>query len=713
MRPQRIYLVVVYMTLQLLLFAVWVAGTSPVLCFVVSAVLLQRVVKLRRTRPSVLSNTMQVGLYLVAVAYLMVGLLLGRAGLMPYVEFVLLVAVVCHLGHGKRGGSMFALLCQLLVILLLQNVGHHYTQHAIALLFALPLLVLQLLALCIVESQYKQFMSGVRNRMSHGVGGTRSERQTARLDHSFTAMSAQVLGAFLVVVGVIHLALPRPESPQEGVAQPIDSSPKTTFKDQRHGRQKLPFQMDVSSFSDPAPNKFVASVRLRKNGQRYRAKGVDLYWKLVTYDRFDGRIWGVERDYRQLSDGMDGKQDQQVTLLASPPGEPVRQIVRVVQLQPPGLLVLDRPTSVDRDLVWVSKGGALFDFAEGAVSGRLREIRARSHLLPLRPLPGERARHSDKRYTALPARYAKVLELARRQTRGLGSDSARVRAVTSYLRQNYMYSRKFSDPGGDPVSGFLFVTREGHCELFASAMVVMLRSIGMPSRVVGGFMGGTWEELGAYYLIRRRDMHAWVEVYFEQTGWVRFDPTPAAAAVRAALSAQKLEASTKEVGEVLGESESQQWGWVRRMLLMDSETRSKFLEYLPTLAGFALLLGGLTLLAGVWSFARWWERRPGWGGRSGRNGSEPLPAPEVPFYLRTLDVLGRVGLVREASETTRELGRRVFARSVAAAEIYDQLAGHYQQVRFGGRRLEQAEQAGLESLVDQMAFELNGHSDQG
>src|SRR5438270_3435868 len=84
-------------------------------------------------------------------------------------------------------------------------------------------------------------------------------------------------------------------------------------------------------------------------------------------------------------------------------------------------------------------------------------------------------------------------------------------------------------PGGDPLAHFLFESRAGHCEYFASAMAVMLRTVRIPTREVNGFLPGEFNDLAGDYIVRASDAHSWVEVYFPGTGWVTFDPTPAAA----------------------------------------------------------------------------------------------------------------------------------------------------------------------------------------
>ena len=99
----------------------------------------------------------------------------------------------------------------------------------------------------------------------------------------------------------------------------------------------------------------------------------------------------------------------------------------------------------------------------------------------------------------------------------------------SYLRRNFRYTLKLTGtPGRDPLAHFLFETRAGHCEYFASAMAVMLRAIGIPSREVNGFLPGEYNDLGGDYIVRASDAHSWVEAYFPGSGWITFDPTPPA-----------------------------------------------------------------------------------------------------------------------------------------------------------------------------------------
>jgi protein-glutamine gamma-glutamyltransferase len=100
-------------------------------------------------------------------------------------------------------------------------------------------------------------------------------------------------------------------------------------------------------------------------------------------------------------------------------------------------------------------------------------------------------------------------------------------AIRNYLRGNFGYTldARQIDPS-DPLGSFLFDIKKGYCEYFASAMAVMLRTLGIPARMVNGFQTGSYNRFGKDFVVRARDAHSWVEVYFPGYGWIPFDPTP-------------------------------------------------------------------------------------------------------------------------------------------------------------------------------------------
>lgn len=103
----------------------------------------------------------------------------------------------------------------------------------------------------------------------------------------------------------------------------------------------------------------------------------------------------------------------------------------------------------------------------------------------------------------------------------------KARAIERWLRTSIQYNESIPAPprGSDPIEWFLFETREGYCNYYATAMVLMLRAQGVPARMAAGFAMGTWDQDRRAYLVRERDAHTWVEVYFPGYGWVEFEPT--------------------------------------------------------------------------------------------------------------------------------------------------------------------------------------------
>jgi hypothetical protein len=134
-------------------------------------------------------------------------------------------------------------------------------------------------------------------------------------------------------------------------------------------------------------------------------------------------------------------------------------------------------------------------------------------------------------YLQLPTQLdPRIPELARQITANARTPYDKAQALETYLRTRFTYTLNLSGkPGDDPLPHFLFETRAGHCEYFASSMAVMLRTLGIPSREVNGFLPGEYNDLGGDYIVRASDAHSWVEVYFPGpgNGWVVFDPTPA------------------------------------------------------------------------------------------------------------------------------------------------------------------------------------------
>ncbi|NWF99308.1 MAG: DUF3488 domain-containing protein [Nitrospirae bacterium] len=134
----------------------------------------------------------------------------------------------------------------------------------------------------------------------------------------------------------------------------------------------------------------------------------------------------------------------------------------------------------------------------------------------------------EKKYIQLPEGMGRISELARNITKGKTRTLDKVIAIEKHLKERYTYTLTVQKPprGVNPIEDFLFRTKKGYCEHYATAMVLMLRSIGVPSRIVTGFYGGEINSYGGYLIVRQSNAHSWVEAVIDNK-WQRFDPTPA------------------------------------------------------------------------------------------------------------------------------------------------------------------------------------------
>lgn len=121
----------------------------------------------------------------------------------------------------------------------------------------------------------------------------------------------------------------------------------------------------------------------------------------------------------------------------------------------------------------------------------------------------------------------RVRQLAHDITLAAQTPYDKARAIENWLRTNITYNESIPAPprGSDPIDWFLFDTQQGYCNYYATAMVMMLRSQGVPARMAAGFAQGTWDSEREAFLVRERDAHTWVEVYFPGYGWFEFEPT--------------------------------------------------------------------------------------------------------------------------------------------------------------------------------------------
>ena len=252
---------------------------------------------------------------------------------------------------------------------------------------------------------------------------------------------------------------------------------------------------------------------------RGRIEADEVRLRATAFDLLDTGVWKPQRRHVEWIGG-----GGQITWLEGRP----RGLERAAQLEiellrPEGYLFLPQGSVAVRSPYRLG-----LDRAGGAVVSR-RVRRPVTYTVWLVPGSHRSWEAPDARDLFVPRRRAALEGLARQIVGDLQGRAASARAVERYLRTNFRYSLR--GPGrfsSDPVSEFLFRRREGHCELFAGSMVLLLRSIGIPARMVAGYCGGTVSPSGAVLHVRQANAHAWVEAWLgPDAGWRTFDPTPA------------------------------------------------------------------------------------------------------------------------------------------------------------------------------------------
>ncbi len=279
----------------------------------------------------------------------------------------------------------------------------------------------------------------------------------------------------------------------------------------------------------------------------------ELYWRaFVLTNTFDGRVWGRPDDIRSV-------------------------------LLPEAYQALDEPLEYEVTLQphnkrWLLSLGLPRDAPPGT---RLRGAHELESRRPLRQSFTYRLQSHLRYHTAplqaeqlvplltLPALDPRLVALTDRW-RKLGEPEKIIQSALHLFReQGFRYTLSPPELGADPITDFLFRTKSGYCEHYAAAFVTLMRSAGVPSRIVVGYLGGEINPIGDYMIVRNSDAHAWAEVWLPGRGWTRIDPTAAVAPERVELGLNALLGLAnlgREIGTLSREEIERviQPGWLRK-----------------------------------------------------------------------------------------------------------------------------------------------------
>jgi hypothetical protein len=431
----------------------------------------------------------------------------------------------------------------------------------------------------------------------------------------------------------------------------------------------------------------------------------------TAFDIYDGHAWGrSQHELRSAEHSPEGVDSYALFRAADPARdrvisfdlEPIEPPVlflppRAVALRvkPQNQILLGEPLSLQRgpedDLRYT-----------GSDSRGLRYdvyLAGEKELLVQTMSPADRNRY----LTLPPGLPPRIGELAHTWTDDIATNDGKAHAIEEHLRKDFGYDLH-SPSGGkpQPVDDFLFVSKRGHCEFFSTAMAVMLRSVGIPSRNVTGFVGGTWNRFGKYYAVREGDAHSWVEAYIDDPthpAWQTFDPTPPSGA-----QPEEREGTWAYMRDLV-EALSQKWNnYVvgydlrKQVRIFDELTRSyeRFRSRagvdrgpLDKLTRGPVVAGGLLVLVALGYFV--WRRRR----RAGKRApDEPRKVPDARVesaaaLYRTLEAaLQSLGITRAPSTPPLRHAEDLCLRKHPLGDEVIALTTVYLEARFGSVSLD-------------------------
>ena len=583
-------------------------------------------------------------------------------------------------------------------------------------------------------------MKNVPTALNSAMGGDRSEPYFGLIDMPFVFSTARVAATTLTLGGLIFLAMPRRSS--MGSAQNTGTMGKhlSGFDD----------EIQLGQLGEILENDSpVMSIEMvDRDGTRLRPDpSIEYRWRGVSMDRYETRRW-----YRPHF------KPNGYTLGLTERWHESRVIRQLIKLEP-----TDSPVLFGlRPILDADAADKRFQPELNELDGSLFRTDSRAVSLDYSvdssdrfDLPQSGEAYPSRTYLAklldMPeALKAKLRPIALAKVEGLAEDDlkGRVAALEAYLRESgeFRYSLQMeNDNSIDPVEDFVLNRKSGHCEYFASALALMLRSIDIPSRMINGFKGGDYNAMAGITTVRQKHAHSWVEALVGRTSgmdplpiWMTLDPTPA----------DQRNASIAQVGGMASNfyqlTDFIRYVWVFYIVGFNSERQDRFL-YGPIRAllkeaqhGFAIIGENIrkwlhfpdmqsffsvrgffvSFVALLWLVGI--ARLLVWGvGKVVRriSGSRVDNSPAmvgIQFYRRLLQLLGEYGLERPPAETPREFARRAAiylaghgSGTEAVADVPPLVVDAFYRIRFGEHTIREDDFDHVTARLDALDLKLH------
>jgi len=434
---------------------------------------------------------------------------------------------------------------------------------------------------------------------------------------------------------------------------------------------------------------------------------LEVRWRGAALSRFDGRRWDNPFSGPDLELPVEHgvlMVNRRYYRAATRPGRTIVYTVHLNDIAPDTLFIAGTAQTISINLltVWLTRSGSFTVKPKGGAGGLSYGVYSflEDENAEVQTTPDPLSPRTREQLLQLPPIDPRIPRLAREMTAGASEETEKASLLEHRLRHDYGYTLDLLPKEvPDPLANFLFDRKKGHCEYFASAMAVMLRTLGIPSRVVTGFQSGVYNPITRLQVVRASDAHSWVEAWINGHGWTTYDPTPPDP--RAAMFGFMARAS------LFFDAAEQFWqDWVmsydldRQIVLasrMDESARhlrfrwfdgargwldqavrvsSPYAAPAGFFAAFAILLALYGRKASTW-----WKRRLRVR-RLARGEGEASDATLL--YQRMLGTLARRGIQKPPWLTPGEFAR-VIPVSEASGLVHD-LTAFYNEFRFGGRK---------------------------
>ena len=446
----------------------------------------------------------------------------------------------------------------------------------------------------------------------------------------------------------------------------------------------------------------VMRVEYIQDGENYKPES-RILWRGVVLDHYDGKTWtstlGTEFKIRnQPGTGLS-------LFRVSSPTEVVQQNVYMESFDAPYLFTHGIPLFMDGNFIQLQMDKHfVFKTGDSRLGPRkytlVSEISDTDISYNL-DVPDSDPSLFPDRFLQLPEISHKTQHLAESLAQGTRSDKERADNILNHFA-DFKYTLKMeNDPDKTALEHFLFQRKEGHCEYFASAMVILLRSAGVPARLVNGFVGVEWNEWGNYLIIRQNHAHSWVEVFLPGKGWTVYDPTPPDPAL---VSMSPLNPLAKSLDYL-------RMSWQRYIIRYSVHDQVQVMQFFRTnsrdvMQKFKSLFNwetlakearnfSLIILALVLTLIFFFAIKRRYGGFL----FSTRPPLSVILYQDMLRQLGKSGWVKNPSWTVREFLQSVASLPDAKLDLIHRITEFYEKHRFSNCPIPPSKEKEIRGLI--------------